>query len=101
MAGPLQTVDVQKRLGDGLSHRRAGEGDSYLLSQLALLYRTRKTWSCERRVVAKVEHLLWGESGSTPNVTVPFSRPRRGEWNAGSSGPGGQHKLGRLALAGL
>ena len=26
-----------------------------------LRYRTRKTWSCERRVVAKVEHLLRGE----------------------------------------
>ena len=25
-------------------------------------YRTRKTWSCERRVVAKVEHLSGGEN---------------------------------------
>ena len=37
----------------------------------ALRYRTHKTWSCERRVVAKVEHLPRGENPWDIVTSVP------------------------------
>ena len=39
-----------------------------------LRFRTRKSWSCERRVVAKVEYLLRGENPRFIVTSVPVTR---------------------------
>ena len=49
-----EEMDEAKRL-----HEASGEAQRLFKE---LRYRTRKTWSCERRVVAKVEHLSGGEN---------------------------------------
>ena len=39
-----------------------------------LRYRTRKTWSCERRVVAKAEHLIGGENPRFIVTSIPVEQ---------------------------
>jgi len=57
------------------AHRQSGEPERVFAD---LRYRTRKSWSCERRVVAKAEHLMGGANPRfvVTNLTLtPYDAP--------------------------
>ena len=61
-----EEMDEAKRL-----HEASGEAERVFKE---LRYRTRKTWSCERRVVAKAEHLSGGENPRFIVTSIPLEQ---------------------------
>ena len=72
-------------------HEASGEAERVFAE---LRYRTRKTWSCERRVVAKAEHLSGGEN---PRFVVTSFRLSSGR--GGSCMSRGIARAGRWRIA--
>ena len=74
--GLAKNVRLTKRIGEEMAeakrlHEASGEAQRLFKE---LRYRTRKTWSCERRVVAKVEHLSGGANPRFIVTSIPVQQ---------------------------
>ena len=74
--GLAKNERLTKMIGEEMAeakrlHEASGEAQRVFAE---LRYRTRKTWSCERRVVAKAEHLSGGENPRFIVTSIPVEQ---------------------------
>ena len=74
--GLAKNVRLGKMIGEEMAeakrlHEASGEAQRLFKE---LRYRTRRTWSCERRVVAKVEHLSGGANPRFIVTSIPIEQ---------------------------
>ena len=74
--GLAKNVRLTKMMGEEMAEakrRHEASGEAQRLFK-ELRYRTRKSWSCERRVVAKVEHLSAGANPRFIVTSIPIEQ---------------------------